>query len=103
MAVGTSVGFVRLMTGERYLSLASRLVLKFIGLSTTLAIKFKFLELDINISTTTSEFMSIIPTVVDQMEAIANAGILIFMHDVTSVALSHITLEVYKVSLPRCH
>lgn len=103
MAVGTSVGLVRLMTGERYLSLASRLVLKFIGLSTTLAIKFKFLELDINIPTTTSEFMSIIPTVVDQMEAIANAGILIFMHDVTSVALSHITLEVYKVSLPRYH
>jgi hypothetical protein len=33
------------------------------------------------------------------MEAIATAGILVFMHDVTSVALSQITLEVYKVRL----
>jgi hypothetical protein len=90
-----------LTSDERHLSLASRLVLKFIGLSTTLAIKFKFLDLNINVTNTTTEFMSIIPTVVDQMEAIASAGILVFMHDVTSVALSHITLEVYKVS--PCH
>jgi hypothetical protein len=84
---------------QRHLSLPSRLVLKFIGLSATLSLKLKSLTLDIDVQHATSEFISIIPAIVDQMEAIATAGILVFMHDVTSVALSQITLEVYKVCL----
>lgn len=88
-----------LIADQKHLSLSSRLVLKFIGLSTTLSLKLKSLTLEIDVQHATSEFISIIPAIVDQMEAIATAGILVFMHDVTSVALSQITLEVYKVRL----
>jgi hypothetical protein len=74
------------------------MMLRFSALSSSLAIKQKALEHGADLLDSIKDFFALVPQIVDQMEAIATAGILVFMHDITSATLSQVTLQIYKVS-----
>ena len=75
----------------------SKLLLKFTALSSSLAIKQRAIDIEVNRDDVT-DFIGIVPLIVDQVEAIAKAGIIRFLHDITAATLSEITLYMYKVS-----
>lgn len=72
-------------------------MLRFSALSSFLAIKQKALEHGSDLQNSINDFFALVPQIVDQIEAIATAGILVFMHDITSATLSQVTLQIYKV------
>lgn len=84
---------------EGHLGQSSRLVLKFTALSSSLAIKQRAIDIEANLEDSLSDLIGIVPSIVDQVEAIANAGIIMFLHDITAATLSEITLYIFKVSL----
>jgi hypothetical protein len=99
---GESVSWTVLIADERF-GLSSRLVLKYSAVTSSLAIKQRALEVDPTDPSAITAFISTIPQIVDLTEAMANAGILVFLHDISSATLSQITLQLYKVRVKACH
>jgi hypothetical protein len=67
-------------------------------LDSMLTIKKRALEWNVGPDGGVGDCLAVISQVVDQIDALADAGMLTFMHDVTSCALSEATLLIYKVS-----
>lgn len=78
----------------------SKQTLKFLVLDSSLAIKRRRMEWNIELEGgAVKECLSVISQIVDQVDSLANTGVLNFMHDVTAATLSEVTMLLYKVGI----
>ena len=80
------------------LSHTSQISLKVIVLDAITIIKRKGLELHTGSDGGVADYLSAVAQLVDQIEIVANEGILVYMHDITGSALSQAALLIFRVS-----
>ncbi|WWC99991.1 hypothetical protein V866_006900 [Kwoniella sp. B9012] len=88
--------FARIEGLSQYSGMALRLLI----LDATLTIKRRALECNVGIDGGINDCLVAISELVDQVEVLSNAGMLIYLHDVTACTLSEATMLMYKSRAP---